>query len=149
MAAVKRLIDAARKGGILVDMTFHRAIDMARDMVEGVRVVKELGFRRILTSGGEATAVRGATTIKKIVKEFGDDLIVMPGGGISVSNLEDILATTGAKEFHASARAKKESLMQFRNESCSMGSNSEEFTILVTSEEKVRQLVDIHNSQTK
>ena len=55
----------------------------------------------------------------------------MPGGGISDKNLLEILETTGAQEFHASARLKKQSNMEFKNEKCKMGSDSSEYSIQV------------------
>lgn len=146
---VRRLVgvaEAAWKGKKGLEMTFHRAIDMVKDMSGSVRVVKELGFKRILTSGGAASALLGLQDITSIIREFGEELIVMPGGGINDTNLEEILKTLGATEFHASARHRKESTMEFKNEVCSMGTNSEEFSILVTSLEKVERLMDIYNT---
>ena len=41
------------------------------------------------------------------------------------------LEVTGAQEFHASARLKKQSNMEFKNEKCKMGSDSSEYSIQV------------------
>ena len=73
----------------------------------------------------------------------------MPGGGINSSNLKEILVESGAKEFHASARAQKLSNMTFKNEKCKMGTDSSEYTIQVTSREKVETLVHIHREILK
>lgn len=81
--------------------------------------------------------------IEKLIKTYAKELIFMPGGGIKKENLKEILSRTGAREFHASARSLKKSPMIYKNEKCQMGSDSSEYTIQVTSEEKVRELVSI------
>ena len=73
----------------------------------------------------------------------------MPGGGISDNNLEHILEQTGAPEFHASARTEKESQMVHRNQNCHMGKKSSEYSIVVTSVDKVKELVKIYEKVIK
>ena len=48
MPTMLRLMSAASG----MDMTFHRAIDMAKDPVECVDELAKIGIPRILTSGG-------------------------------------------------------------------------------------------------
>eukprot|EP00091_Calanus_sinicus_P006340 TRINITY_DN16967_c0_g1_i1.p1 TRINITY_DN16967_c0_g1~~TRINITY_DN16967_c0_g1_i1.p1 ORF type:complete len:195 (+),score=49.56 TRINITY_DN16967_c0_g1_i1:278-862(+) len=140
--SVSRLVTTAKKTLSTVGLTFHRAIDMARDINKSAKTVQQLGFERILTSGGHKTALEGIQTIAELVKEL--ECVVMPGGGINDENLEEIQTKTKCVEFHASARIKKDSKMEFQNEACSMGSNSQEFSIMVTSTEKVAKLVKIY-----
>lgn len=45
-------------------VTFHRAIDVCRDMLEAVDTCIELGIQRILTSGGKASALEGKDVIQ-------------------------------------------------------------------------------------
>ena len=131
----------AKRPGL--DLTFHRAIDLTRDIKveiktyqsfhyerhddEGLddyegqdvddnvhqasaRLAAELGFTRILTSGGAATALQvhhhhlyhhychnhhhendqGAVTIADLVSEL-PDVNVMPGGGISEENMAEVI----------------------------------------------------------
>ena len=40
-----------------LNLTFHRAFDVAQDPFKAVEVIKELGFSRILTSGQVCTLV--------------------------------------------------------------------------------------------
>ncbi|TRY69171.1 hypothetical protein TCAL_01373 [Tigriopus californicus] len=124
-------------------MTFHRAFDMVADPLRTAKTLIDLGFHRILSSGQSPSAWEGRLLLRSLVEAVGDEIVVMPGGGISSDNLEDILVTTRCKEFHASARETVQSKMLFRNEMCSMGSNSEEFTMKVTSMEKVSSLVKL------
>jgi len=106
--------------------------------------VAQLGFSRILTSGGAQTAVAGAANIADIVQELGQSCIVMPGGGITEENLEEIQTRTRCVEFHASARVRKDSLVEWRNPACSLGTHSSEYSTMVTSTEKVAKLVKIY-----
>ncbi len=92
----------------------------------------------------ERSALSGIPLLKDLAAKFGPDFI-LPGGGITDSNLETILKQTGVKEFHASARTQKQSEMSFKNEKCSMGSDSSEYSIQVTSVEKVTKLIAIFN----
>lgn len=124
-------------------MTFHRAFDMAADPMKTAKSLIDLGFHRILSSGQSASASEGRLLLRSLVETFGNKIVIMPGGGITLENLEEILVTTGCKEFHASARETIQSKMTFRNEICSMGSNSEEFTLKVTSIDKVSSLTKL------
>ena len=69
----------------------------------------------------------------------------MPGAGVSVSNIADIIKLTGAKEFHASARHAVKSKMQFRNPRLSMGSIADEFSYDLTDSETVKNLIGLAN----
>ena len=102
-----------------LDLTFHRAIDLTRDIKASARRAEELGFTRLLTSGGASTALLGAALIAELVNDL--ELTVMPGGGISEENMAEVMEITKAVEFHASARERKESLMVWRNNNCSLG----------------------------
>jgi len=64
----------------------------------------DLGFDRILSSGGQPKAIDGADVLKRMVDRAGDRLIVMPGSGIRAGNVREILTRTGAREVHASGR---------------------------------------------
>ena len=88
-------------------VTFHRAFDAARDPFEALRIIKEAGFERILTSGQMPTAAQGAPLIASIVAHAEGDIIIMPGSGVRSENLPDLHQQTRAEEFHSSARRYK------------------------------------------
>lgn len=131
-----RLVDAAGK----LDVTFHRAFDMSRDLLEALEDIARLGVRRVLTSGGEPDVPSGANVIQDLVKRAGNRLSIMPGGGVTEMNLGEIVRATGVREIHLSARDEVRSGMTFRNERCSMGtfSNGREYQWREASEAKVR-----------
>ncbi|XP_044569975.1 copper homeostasis protein cutC homolog isoform X2 [Drosophila ananassae] len=74
-----------------------------KNMHENVQLLKELGFKRILSSGFRPSAAAGADFLAQMIAKHHRDLIIMPGAGIKVPNLEEILTTTRCREFHASA----------------------------------------------
>ncbi|SHF32876.1 copper homeostasis protein [Mariniphaga anaerophila] len=82
-------------------VTFHKAIDVLKNPPEGVRSLKSIkGIKRILTSGGKATAREGAAVIRKMMEVAGEDLIILVAGKVTHKNLEEIKQLTGAKELH-------------------------------------------------
>lgn len=140
--ALKTLISLARSKVPGLDLTFHRAIDLTRDIKASARRAEELGFTRLLTSGGASTALLGAALIAELVNDL--ELTVMPGGGISEENMAEVMEITKAVEFHASARERKESLMVWRNNNCSLGTESDEYGCQVTSTGRVERLVRVY-----
>ncbi|ESO05813.1 hypothetical protein HELRODRAFT_159889 [Helobdella robusta] len=132
-------------------LTFHRAIDVSSNPVSNLKILISLGFDRVLTSGGEYTALEGSPVIKEMVQHFGNEIIVVPGGGVSETNLQRILDETDAKEFHASATNLKISSMTYTNQSVSMTSSSynshhtSEYARKVCDRNRVKAMVRICN----
>ena len=114
--ACLRLLEAAGP----LDVTFHRAFDLSRDLFESLEAIASLGIRRLLTSGGAPDALAGAATLSRLVDRAGSRLSIMPGGGITPRNLAEIVRTSGACEVHLSARSTRLSPMRFRHESCAL-----------------------------
>jgi len=81
-------------------VTFHRAIDLCKDMNKATEDVIECGFKRILTSGGKNNAYEGRFVIRDLINRYGKEIIIMPGGGIRKNNINEIKEITKAKEFH-------------------------------------------------
>lgn len=84
--------------------TFHRAIDACPDPVSAAREARELGFARVLTSGGRATALEGAATIRRMAAE----IEVLVCGGVRASNVRAVLEATSAVAVHAGPRTPPE-----------------------------------------
>ncbi|MHA1158908.1 MAG: copper homeostasis protein CutC, partial [Alphaproteobacteria bacterium] len=62
----------------------------------------ELGFVRILTSGGQPSAMAGATTLTRLVERAAGRITVMPGGAITPDIVGGLLRRTGARRVHGS-----------------------------------------------
>ncbi len=118
---VSQLIDAAGE----LELTFHRAFDMTRDLDEALEDISALGIRRVLTSGGQADVPSGQTRIAELVRSSAGRISIMPGGGVTELNLAEIVAATGVREIHLSARDAVCSGMRHRNEGCAMGAYSQ------------------------
>jgi len=106
-----RLIEAAYPMGV----TFHRAFDWAANPFEALEDIITLGCERILTSGQRPTAMDGASLIDQLVREADDRIIIMPGSGVRASNIVQLAESTGAAEFHTSARLRQASAMDYVN----------------------------------
>lgn len=142
VAQCERVIGAA--SGLPV--TFHRAFDLTdhRVIVATARTVQKIGFSRILTSGCFRTAELGLENIKKLCDEFkddGDDFIVMPGAGVNVKNVVQIVEGTGCKEIHASARVAKIKAVHNENDVSMGAGDGDDEPVMVTDRDVVRKLV--------
>ncbi|MFT5524911.1 MAG: copper homeostasis protein [Pirellulaceae bacterium] len=93
----QQLLDAA---GTL-DVTFHRAFDLAVDPFEALDDIINLGIKRLLTSGQQVTALDGIDLIRRLVLRSGDSLAIMAGAGVDASNVEQLLEV-GLREIHGS-----------------------------------------------
>ena len=85
-----------------LSVTFHRAFDEAWDLKAALEDIIGLGARRILTSGGKATAYEGRFVLRELVKQAAGRIVIMPGCGINPGNIGEIAAVTGASEYHGS-----------------------------------------------
>ena len=101
--ATARLVEAAGE----LPVTFHRAFDLAPDPLGALEELVSLGVARVLSSGGATTASRGARRLRELVEAASGRIEVMPGGGIGPENAARMLRMTGAREVHASCRARR------------------------------------------
>ncbi|MBK2125441.1 copper homeostasis protein CutC [Fangia hongkongensis] len=85
-----------------LETTFHRAIDMSADYFASIETCIELGVTRILTSGGEKTAMEGVNNLKEAAERYGSDIEIMAGSGISYDNIQSVLKS-GVSAVHFSA----------------------------------------------
>jgi copper homeostasis protein len=88
-----------------METTFHRAFDITTDPTQALEDVIAAGCTRILTSGHRPTAIEGAVEIAKLISAANGRIAIMPGSGVRSTKLADLSRTTGATEFHSSARA--------------------------------------------
>ncbi len=85
-------------------VTFHRALDVARDLESAFVAVLQTGVARVLTSGGAPTAKEGRHRLRELVRLAGTRLEVMVGGGVRSENIAELVHATGAGAFHAALR---------------------------------------------
>ncbi len=113
----RELVELARP----LEVTFHRAFDMARDIDEALRAVIRAGADRVLTSGAQPTALQGRHRIGELVRAARGAIAIMAGGGIRAENVEAIYQATGALEFHAALRSPVASPMKYRRSNLHLG----------------------------
>ncbi|HEY8783691.1 MAG TPA: copper homeostasis protein CutC [Mucilaginibacter sp.] len=143
-----KLVRLAKSKGLGV--TFHRAFDMCADMLQAMEDVIEIGCERILTSGGKSTAMEGASIIAELIKKAAGRIIIMPGSGVSEQNVADLVQFTGAVEVHSSARMRKPSKMDFKNDHIIMGHNyGDEYVYEETDVDRVKNILKMANSSQK
>ncbi len=66
--------------------TFHRAFDFVPDFRIAIEKVVDFGFDRLLTSGLQSQAEKGIAVISEIKQNYGDQIEVIAGSGISKEN---------------------------------------------------------------
>jgi copper homeostasis protein len=108
-ARCRELVAAAGR----LDLTFHRAIDVCRDPAAALEAVIGLGFKRVLSSGGAASAIDGSAPLRRLIEQAAGRIAIMPGAGIAADNIAALAAATGAREFHASAKRTLPARMRF------------------------------------
>jgi copper homeostasis protein len=95
----RALVDLA--GGKAV---FHRAFDFLPDPLAALDELIDLGFERVLTSGGARTAEAGATRLAALVQHAGWQIGVLPAGKILPENVADLVRETRCDQVHAAVR---------------------------------------------
>jgi len=95
-----KLVNHARQRGLRC--TLHRAIDLCPDLEEAVGLAIELGFERILTSGGAKSALAGLDGLQRCFDAAAGRIVIMPGAGINADNVDRLAARLPLTDVHAS-----------------------------------------------
>ena len=82
--------------------TLHRVFDCAPDKEAAMNVAADLGFERILTSGGAIQAKDGISCLAQLHRKSAGRIEIMAGSGIQLDNIAKIAEATGIRSFHAS-----------------------------------------------
>jgi copper homeostasis protein len=129
-----------------MEVTFHRAIDMTRDLETALEAVAATGATRILTSGAAQSAMLGGKRVAGLVGTATGRIRVMVGGKVRAQNVQQIARATGAKEFHASLSVAVPSPVTHRNRGLHLGAaGSDEYArhvVLARDVRKLRQAID-------
>lgn len=96
--AAARLRDAARDA----PLTFHRGFDQVIDQDRGLDILMELGYDRVLTTGGDP-AVAQPRALARLVERGGEDIVILVSGGLRAHNVAEVVAACGASEVHMRA----------------------------------------------
>ena len=94
----RRLVESARP----MQVTFHKAFDVAADLEQALEDVIACGADRVLTSGGAQDAVAGAESIARLVRQADGRIRVMAGGSVRAGNVGALVDRTGVRDVHTS-----------------------------------------------
>lgn len=83
-----------------VQSVFHRAFDATPDLDESLDTLIDLGFTRVLTSGGANTALSGIEDLARLVERARGRIEILPAGGVRALNAVEILRGSGATQLH-------------------------------------------------
>ncbi len=139
-----------KRCGILVELakpmklTFHRAFDVTEDPYIALEKIIELGFDRLLTSGQEPSVMEGIDLISELVDIAEDNIVIMPGCGITTKNMEKVVERSGAREFHVLINTSIESKMKYRSDDVFMGSSvrNPEYSREITSRKAISSITN-------
>lgn len=99
-AFLKKVIEASDG----MKITFHRAIDEAKDIVEAYKTLQKYSERvqTVLTSGGATKALEGVENLKAMLALSNEkpSPVIMPGSGLSPDNIAELHEKVHATEYH-------------------------------------------------
>ena len=95
------LIELARP----LSVTFHKAIDEARDLTQALDALIAMGVDRVLTSGAKPTAIEGLEALRSMMDRAAGRIAVMAGGGLAADHLAALIRASGVREVHLGSAA--------------------------------------------
>jgi copper homeostasis protein len=125
-------------------VTFHRAFDRSCNLFKALEDIIDVGCERILTSGGRNSAFEGKEVIRELVDRALGRICIMPGSGIRVENIAEIIKTTRVREFHGTFQNSFESKMYYFNPD--LDSREAENKIMLTDTHIVKEVIRIANT---
>ena len=93
--------------------TFHRAFDASADLTGSLEKIIQLGFHRVLTSGGENSIEEGLPQVMALLEQAKERIIILPGGGLKVTHISRLKESGYLKEVHTSCKLAKPTDNQF------------------------------------
>jgi copper homeostasis protein len=87
-------------------VVFHRAFDLAPQPAQALEQLIDLGVRRVMTSGGQSTALAGAEQIAALVQQAAGRIEILPAGGIHAGTAAELIARTGCDQVHGGLRGR-------------------------------------------
>jgi copper homeostasis protein len=97
---MRRLVEQAAP----LEMTFHRAFDVAANLDHALEDVISAGCQRLLTSGGAADVHTGAERLRRLGEQAAGRIAIAVGGGLRLKTAAEVARITGAWQFHGSVR---------------------------------------------
>ena len=83
-------------------LVFHRAFDLVDDWQAGLETLIDAGVDRVMTSGGAESVPDGLERIRQISERSANRIEIIPAGGVTPSNLAEILKASTCYQIHGS-----------------------------------------------
>jgi copper homeostasis protein len=121
---------------------FHRAFDVTPDPISALEELIDLGITRVLTSGQRKGAPEGAALIRQLIEHARGRIEVLPGAGIDLGNVRQLIAETGCKQVHMTAFAERKDTSTLANPAIQFGSTAapDESIFELTDRDYVRRM---------
>lgn len=82
-------------------MTIHKAIDLSRDPISDIRLLKSIdNVSHILSSGAAQTAHQGINTLIRMKQVAGEEIDIIPAGKITYKNINELHQILACKIYH-------------------------------------------------
>ena len=89
-----------------LDIISHRAFDQTPDPFAAMHQLQSIGFQRILTCGQAQNVVAGGEILRGLVEAADGKIEIMPGNGVNLINLKNLMENTKAQSVHTTAKTK-------------------------------------------
>ncbi len=86
-------------------VAFHRVFDMVPDLSGALEDLIDLGFARVLTSGGHPNVDEGLDGLEQLTRLAAGRITILAGGGVRPHNARRLVEVAGCRELHFSFRA--------------------------------------------
>lgn len=90
-----------------MDVTFHRAFDDTYEFEQSMDILIAAGVKRILSSGMASKVDLGIEILAQMKKYAGENIEIMPGGGVNASNIARIIEEVRPDAIHFSGTSKQ------------------------------------------
>ena len=90
-----------------IKVTCHKAFDQIVEPLEAIDTLIALGVERVLTSGGQPSAMEGAGMLARLVDRAANRLTIMAGGRLSIANLEIVITQSRVTAAHLGSAASR------------------------------------------
>jgi copper homeostasis protein len=121
---------------------FHRAFDVTPDPFRALEELIDVGIARVLTSGQRSGAPEGSALIQQLIERAAGRIEVLPGAGIGIDNVRDLVAATGCTQIHMTAFSEQKETSTQANPKIKFGHQSgpSESTYEITNADFVQQM---------
>jgi len=100
------------------EAVFHKAFDETPDKDEACQTLIDCHIARVLTSGGAVYPyiLDGCRVIARLHQRFGNRLQFLPGGGVRIENIREVITVSGSGQIHMTAKKNAEGGYLFLDE---------------------------------